>query len=150
MHASKIASVVLLSLLAFCLQSEIDHHDGVLFYDSDQQHNANDGDDVQILLKEHQCEHRAYARRRQRGDDRQGMDQAFIQNAENDVDRQQRRQNQQGLGAQRLLVGQQRAGKKALQRGRRAQPLLHLADGQCGIAQRYVRREVKGHGDRGE
>ena len=47
-------------------------------------------------FKEHQCEHRAYARRRQSGDDRQWMDQAFIQNAENDVDRQQRRQNQQG------------------------------------------------------
>ncbi len=36
--------------------------------------------------------------------------------------------HQDRLGAQRLLVGEQRAGKKALDRGRRAQPFLHLAD----------------------
>jgi hypothetical protein len=44
MHASKIESVGVLSLLALRLKREIDHHDGVLLNDADQQHNANDGE----------------------------------------------------------------------------------------------------------
>src|ERR1035441_5952970 len=58
--------VGVLSLIALCLKREIDHHDRVFFHDSDQEHNANDGDDIQILLKQHQRKHRAYARRRYR------------------------------------------------------------------------------------
>jgi hypothetical protein len=49
MQASKIASLGALALLALGLQREIDHHDGVLLDDADQQHDADDGDDVQIL-----------------------------------------------------------------------------------------------------
>jgi len=120
------------------------------FYDSDQQHNANDGDDVQILFKEHQSEHGAYTRRGQSGDDGQRVDQAFIQNAENDVHRQQRRHDQNWLRAQGLLVCQQRSCEKALQRGGRAELLLHLVNARRSAAQRHVRRKVKGHGDRRE
>ena len=50
MQASKIASAVFLPLLALRLQRKVDHHDGVLLHDADQQHDADDGDDVQILL----------------------------------------------------------------------------------------------------
>ena len=78
------------------------------------------------------------------------MDEAFVQNPKNDIDRQQRRRDQNGLGAQRLLVGQQRPGKKSLHGGRSAKTFLHLADAQSRITQRYVRSEVKRYRNRGE
>ena len=64
-----------------------------------------------------------------------GMHQAFVKNPEHDVDGQQRGHHQDRHGAQRLLVGQQRARKKALDRGRGAELLLHRLNASGGLAQ---------------
>ena len=52
------------ALLALRREREVDHHDRVLLDDADEQHDADDGDDVEALPREHQGEQRADARRR--------------------------------------------------------------------------------------
>ncbi len=46
----------------FGLQRKVDHHDRVLFYDSDQQDHSDERDDIEILSEQQQREQRAYAR----------------------------------------------------------------------------------------
>ena len=82
-------------MLALAFQREIDHHDSVLFHDADQQHNADNRDHVEILVKENQCEESADARRWQRGQNGDRVDEALIQNAKHDVDGDQRGENEQ-------------------------------------------------------
>ena len=50
-----------LPMLALAFQREIDHHDAVLLHDADQQNNADDGDDAQILTEDHERQERAHA-----------------------------------------------------------------------------------------
>src|ERR1700722_18314530 len=97
---------------ALGLQGKIDHHDGVFLDDADQQNDADDGDDVEVLLEKHEREHGADAGGGKGGDDGQRMDEAFVQDAENDVNRQERGENQDGFGAEGLLISQQGAGEK--------------------------------------
>ena len=47
-HASKIASSAGYAVAALALQREVDHHDGVLLDDADQQHHADQGDDAEL------------------------------------------------------------------------------------------------------
>src|SRR5258707_692525 len=48
----------------FSLQREIDDHDAVFLDDTDQQNNADDGYDPEILPEEHECQQRADSGRR--------------------------------------------------------------------------------------
>ncbi len=61
-------------------------------------------------------EQRAEARRRQRRDDGERVRQALVQHAEHDIDRDQRRQDQQRLRAHRLLEGLHVAGEVGVDR----------------------------------
>ncbi len=45
--------------LTLCLQGEVDHHDGILLDDTNQQHNADDGDYIEIFFEEHESKHGA-------------------------------------------------------------------------------------------
>ena len=87
-------------LLALGLDGEVDHHDAVLLHDADQQNDADQRDDRQIEVKYQQHQQRADARRGQRRENRQRMNVAFIEHAENDVHGHQRRENQVGLALQ--------------------------------------------------
>ena len=73
------------------------------------------------------------------------MHQALIQNAEHNVDREQRRADEEGLTVQRSLIRRCRPGKKAANRLRHIQPLLHLGNQAGGIAQRHIRRKIERH-----
>ena len=42
------------ALDALGLQGEVDHHDGVFLDDADQQNDADDGDDVEVVAQQHQ------------------------------------------------------------------------------------------------
>ncbi len=84
-----------LAVLALGLQREVHHHDAVLLHDADEQDDADDGDDAQILTEQHQRQQRAHAGRGQRGKNGDGMDKAFVEHAEHDVDRDQRGEDQQ-------------------------------------------------------
>jgi len=62
----KIASVAVRAASPFSLQCEIDDHDAVFLDDTDQQNNADDGYDPEILPEEHKCQQRADSGRRKR------------------------------------------------------------------------------------
>ena len=101
-----------LVFLALGGECEIDHHDGVLLHDADQQNDADHGDDAQIGVEQHQRQQRADAGRRQRGENRDRVNVALVQHAENDVDRGQRRGDQHGLVAERVLIGLRGSGER--------------------------------------
>jgi len=98
------ASVVSLSF-ALELECEVDHHDAVLLHDTDQQNDADDPDDIEVESKQTQCEQCADARRRQCGEDRDRMYEALIEHSEDDVHRNECRQDQKPLVRLRALVG---------------------------------------------
>ena len=103
---------------AFGLQGEVDHHDGVFLDDADEENDADDGDDVEVLFEEHEGEHGADAGGGKRGDDGERVHEAFVEDAENDVDREERGENQDGFAAEGLLVGEQGAGEESRARTR--------------------------------
>ena len=92
-------------------------------------------------------ENRAHAGRGKRGKNRNRMDVTFIQNTENDVNGQERRENQQRLIRERPEKCRSRALERGLQAWRHIQFLLHTVDGVDGVAQGRARREVEGNGD---
>jgi hypothetical protein len=66
-QASKMASrALLLPLAPLRRQGEIDHHDGVLLDDADQQDDADQRDDAELGVGEHERQQRAHAGRGQR------------------------------------------------------------------------------------
>ena len=89
--------------LPFSFQGEVDHHDAVLFHDADEQDDADNCHHAQILVKQNEREQRAHAGRRQGGKDGDGVDEAFVEHTEHDVDRDQGSQNQQGFVRQGIL-----------------------------------------------
>ena len=120
------------ALVALRLKRKIDHHDGVLLDDADQQHDTDDRDNRQIVTEQRQHDERADAGRRQRRQDGDWVDVAFVQNPQNDVDNDDRRQDEQRHGRQRFLELLRRALERALQRHRRAQ----IALGSSGCCRR--------------
>jgi len=46
----------ILAVFALAFQREVDHHDAVLLHNADQQHDSDDCDHAQVLVKEKQCE----------------------------------------------------------------------------------------------
>ena len=76
---------------ALGFQREVDHHDGVLLDDADQQDDADDGDDVEVVAEQHQRQQRADAGRRQGREDRDRVDEALVEHAEHDIHRRPRR-----------------------------------------------------------
>ena len=108
------ASAGLLLLLAFGRQREVDHHDGVLLHDANQQDDADNGDNIQIDVEEHQGQHGADAGRGQGRNDGQRMDEALVEDAKDDVDGEQRGGDEDRLAVKRFLIGLQRAGEEAV------------------------------------
>src|ERR1044071_6503882 len=68
------------------LQREVHHHNAVLLDNADEQDDADDGDDAQVLLEKHQRQERAHSGGRQGGEDGDGMNEALIEHAEDNVD----------------------------------------------------------------
>jgi hypothetical protein len=128
-----------LAVLALGHQGKVDHHDGILFHQPDQQHDADDGDDVEVILEDQQRQHGSDAGRGQGGDDGQRVHQALIKDAQNNVYSQQRGGYQDRLGGQGLLVGLQGAGKKSSDGRWQTHLLLHLVDLEGSVAERKAR-----------
>ena len=102
-HASSIAAAGASAARALGLDGEVHHHDGVLLHDAHQQHDADQRHQRQVGAAQHQRQQRADAGRGQRGQDRDRVDQAFVEHAEHDVDHHDRRQDQPRLGGERAL-----------------------------------------------
>src|ERR1035437_4659029 len=125
----------LLVLLALGLHREVDHQNRVLLDDADEKDDADERDHAEVRPREKKREERAHARRRQRREDRDRVDQAFVQDAEDDVDRHQRRENEKRLVGERLLERLRRALVARANSGRdagRAPPARARARGRRG------------------
>src|SRR5579863_8962496 len=75
-----------LAFLTFRFEGEVDHHDGVLLDDTDQKNDAYKSNDIEIFLKQNQGGDGADTGGRKRRENRDGVDVAFVQNAQYDVD----------------------------------------------------------------
>ena len=116
-------------LVALGVDGEVHHHDTVLLDDADQQDDADHGDQAEIVAEQHQRRDRAGTGRGQRRQDRQRVDVALVEDAEDQVDDEQRREDQHRHGLQRLLECLGVALEGADQRRRH----LHLALRSAGL-----------------
>ena len=132
-----------LAFVALGFQGKIDHHDRVLLDDADEQHDADERDHAEVAARDEQRQQRAHARRRQRGKNRDRMDVAFVQNAQHDVDRHQRGQNQHRLVGQRSLKGFRGSLKRRLNAGRQANFVLGLVHCLHRLSERRVGSEIE-------
>ncbi|CAF1788575.1 hypothetical protein NRS6108_04606 [Bacillus subtilis] len=81
-------------MLALRHQGEVDHHDRVLLDDADQQNQRDHRDHRQFGVGAEQRQQRTDARRRQRGQDGDRVDQALVEHAQHQVDGQDRGKHQ--------------------------------------------------------
>ena len=131
------------SLLLTDMQGEIDQHDAVLLDDADQEDDADDRDHAEIEMSCHQQHQCSQPRRRQRRDDGDGVDQALIQYAEDEVDHEQRCQDQDRRGRQRVPEGLRIALEAGRQRDRLAKLFLDLLNGAYGLPDSDPRPQVE-------
>ena len=89
--------------VALRLEREVDHHDRVLLHDADQQHEADQGGHVEREVCEREREEGTHAGRRKRREDRDRMDEALVEHAEHDEDREQRGDQQRDLVRERRV-----------------------------------------------
>src|SRR6266576_366139 len=94
-----------LAFLAFSFEREVNHHDGVFLDDADQQDDANERDDAKFRATKQEGKDGADSGGRKRGKNRNRMDVAFVQNAENNVNGDDRSQYQDGLIGKRPEEG---------------------------------------------
>ncbi len=109
--------------------SEIDHHDPVFLDDADEEEDADNGDDGQIVMGYDKGKHGAHTCRRQGRNDGDGVHVALVEHAQHDVNRQERRKDEKRLVRQRCLEGLGRACEIAPDARRYAhfvRRLLHL------------------------
>src|SRR5262249_38054201 len=108
----------------------------VFLYDADEQDDADVGYDSQFGLEQHEGEQRTHTGGRKRGKNRDRMDEAFIQDAENNVDSGKGSENENQDGGLRILEGL-RSALKAGMNGRGHVNLgLRFLDALYGIAER--------------
>ena len=94
-------------------QRHVDHHDGVLLDDADQHQQADHRDDREVEAEQPSAQQRADRRRRQAGQDGQRMDEALVEDAEHDVDRDDRAEDEQALVGERVLERLGGAGRRS-------------------------------------
>ncbi len=82
---------------------EIDHHDGVLLHHAEQHDDADERVKIELLVEQQQRQQRAEHRRRQAGKNRDGVNEALVQNAQHDVDHQNRHDQQDRQVLERVL-----------------------------------------------
>ena len=130
-------------LLALHLQREVHHHDAVLLDDADQQDHADQRDQAELVARQHQDRQSAEAGRRQGRENRQRVYEALIEHAQDDIDRQQRRQDQQRHSRQRFLERLRVALEGGLQSCRHAEFALRGVDRLRRLTERDIGREVE-------
>ena len=137
-------------MVALGLQGEVDHHDRVLLDDADQQDDADQRDQAQLAAAEDQREQRADPGRGQGREDGQRVHVALVEDAEDDVHRQQRQEDQPGHLVLRVLHRAGVALEAGLHVHRDVQRLQGLHDGLAGRADLRARRQVEGQRGGGE
>jgi hypothetical protein len=82
-------------MIAFGDDREVDHHDPVLLHNADEQDDAYQRDQAEVEIEQHQNRKRTDAGGRERREDGDRVDIAFIQDAEDEIHHDQRGQDQQ-------------------------------------------------------
>ena len=85
------------TVLSLRFERKVDHHDGVLLDDPDEENDADECDDAEVSLANPESEQCAHSSRRQRRNDRHRVDVALVEHSEDDVDGDDGSQNQQWL-----------------------------------------------------
>ena len=137
-----------LVFFALRIKSEVNHHDGVFLDDADQQQDADQGDDVQVVVREQESEESSNTSRGQRGKDRYGMDITFIQNSEHDVDSRQGGCNQDRLARERALESCRGALKAGMNSSRQVDFPIGSFDELGGFSERNTFPQIERNGDR--
>ncbi len=132
-----------LALVALRGQCEIDHHDRVLLDDADQEDHADQRDDAQIVVQQHQREQRADAGRGEGRQDRDRVDVALVEHAEHDVDDEDRGSDQERGRGQRRLESLGGAAERASDGRRQAQFAFQRLDAIHRLSDRYSRRQIE-------
>ena len=91
------------AFLALGGDGEVDHHDAVLLDDADEQNGADERDQTELVAEQHERRQRAQASRGQRRQDGQRVNEALVEDAENQIDADKRRENQERHAGQRIL-----------------------------------------------
>src|SRR5215475_4628013 len=86
------------AFLRFGLDGEVNHEDGVFLDDADQKNNADEGDERKLGFEKHHGEQSTHACGRKCRKNRDGMNEAFIEDAKDDVDRGDRGDDQHENG----------------------------------------------------
>src|SRR6266545_3554836 len=139
-----------LACFALRLQGEVDHHDGVLLHDADEEDDADERDDIEMRAEELKGEDGAHPGRRQRGENGDGMDVTLVEHAEDDVDGDEGGENEEGLGGQRGLEGLGRALEARPDGDGQPDLPLGVLDGGDGVAEGDPGGEVEGQRHRRE
>src|ERR1700731_2620425 len=127
----------------FDLLGKIDQHDAVLLDDADEQYDADDRDHAQVEVNRHQQQQRADAGRRQGRDDGDRVDEALVEHAENNVDDEERRKDEDRRALQRRAEGLGIALEAGLERQRRVQLFFNLLNIAYRLANRDARRKIE-------
>src|SRR5512143_1188110 len=108
-----------LPFLPFGFEGEIDHHDRILFDYPDEHDDAHESVDVQLLTEDQERQERTHPRGRKTGEYGKGMDEAFVENAENDIDNENGHDEQEKQSLRRRLEGLRRTLKTRRYRRRK-------------------------------
>ena len=122
-------------LHTFCFEREVDHHDGILLHDTDQQDDADQGYDAEIVAGNQQRENCADTGRGQRGENREGMNVALVEHSEHDVNGDDGGQNEPGLARKRIVKGSRGSLKTGIDAAGQADLLFRLFDRRGGLTQ---------------
>ena len=138
------------ALGALRIEREVNHHDGVLENNADQQHDADHRDDSQVLAVEHEREERTHTGGWQCREDRHRVHVALVEHAQHDVHGDNGRKKEEQRVVERSLEGERRALETRLQARGNAHVGLRGTDRLDRIAQRCPRCEVEGNGRSGK
>ena len=124
------------SLLALRIQREINHHDRVLLHDADQQDDPDQGIIEKSMRQIISASNAPTPAEGRRGENRDRMDVAFVEHAQDDVDDDDGRQDQERLALQRGAEFRGAAGERRRDRFRQADLLSGPAEWRDRLAQR--------------
>ena len=132
-----------LAALPFRDKGEVNHHDGVLLHDADEQDDADHGDDTEIGLGDQEGNESTDAGRGKGRENGQGMDEALIEHPEHDIDGNKSESNKVRLGGEGCLEGLSGALEATADGGGHTDLNANLFDGRGGVAQRGAGRQVE-------
>ena len=116
------------AFFSFGFEGEVDHHDGVFLDDADEQDQADQGDDAEIGAADEERQECADAGGGERGEDRDGVDVAFVKNAQNDVDGDESGENQNQFVGEGCFEGGGGSLESGLDAGGHVEAFLRRGD----------------------